>query len=356
MKSLVIIPTYNEKENIESLLWAILKEKLPLDLLVVDDNSPDGTSQIVQKIPQKKRRVFQIIRKRRLGLGSALASGFRWALQRKYNYILTMDADFSHHPRFLKNFLNANKNLDLVIGSRYIKGGKISGWEQYREDLSKVANLAARLLLGLKPRDVTSGFRRYSQRFFKNFNFKNIVSSGYAFQVEMVFLTKRLRLQTLEIPITFYERREGQSKIKGEVWRSIQILGRLFIRRRGVRQLIKFGIVGISNLIIDFGILNLAVLVLKLNVYLAGAIALILALSNSFYWNRSFTFRSRSRGVLKEYLKFAIINGLGALFNFLIFAALIYYLSLWYNLAKALSILVTWIWNFLGSKYWVFRK
>lgn len=356
MKSIIIIPTYNEAENIRELISEILNLKLNLDILVIDDNSPDGTAEIVEKISQKNKGIFLIKRKRKLGLGTAYSRGFKFALSKKYDFVLTMDADFSHHPRFLKRFLEVPADFDLVIGSRYIKGGKISGWEQSRHDLSKLANFITRFALGLRVKDTTSGFRRYSRKFLKNLNFKNVVSSGYAFQVEMVFLAKRLGLNVAEIPITFYERRRGQSKISGEVWRSTKILFKLFIRRRGVRQLVKFATVGFSNLIIDFGTLNLLVLTFKQSPYVSGAISSALALSWSFYWNRRWTFRSKSKEIAKEYFKFAAIGGFGTLLNYLIFSALIYYFGLWYNLAKGLAVIITTFWNFFGSKYLVFKK
>lgn len=355
-KTLVIIPTYNERENIEKIIQAVLRQGDDLNILVVDDNSPDGTGKFVETEAKGNHKVFLLSREKKEGLGKAYMAGFEWALKRGYDFVISMDADFSHNPADILRLLNVDSKIDLVIGSRYIKGGRVEGWDFKRLINSRGANFVTRFLLGLKPKDATAGFKRYSKRFLEHLALQKLESSGYAFQVETVYQAQNNGFLVQEIPIIFTDRHLGESKIAGELWRSAKIVLKLAARRKGIRQFIKFGLVGAFNAILDFGALNILVLVFHLNVYLAGALSLTLALTSSFYWNRRFTFRSNSPKVAKEYVKFTIINGLGAFFNFLIYSAFIRYLGFWYNLAKALAVLITMFWNFLGSKYWVFRK
>lgn len=356
-KTLIIIPTYNERENIEKIIKDVLGQDENLNVLIVDDSSPDGTGKLVETEAEKNNpKVFLLSREKKEGLGKAYLAGFEWALKHEYDFVISMDADFSHNPADIPRLLNVDSKVDLVIGSRYIKEGRVEGWDFKRLINSKGANFVTRLLLGLKPKDVTAGFKRYSKKLLKHLTLQKLESSGYAFQVETVAQAQNNGFSIQEIPIIFTDRRLGESKISGELWRSAKLVLKLASRRRGIRQFVKFGLVGAFNAVLDFGVLNILVLVFHFNVYLAGALSLTLALTSSFYWNRRFTFRSDSPRVAAEYVKFTIINGLGAFFNFLIYSALIHYLGFWYNLAKAIAVLITMFWNFLGSKYWVFRK
>ena len=238
MKTLIIIPTYNEKDTIVVLLRAINDLKITqLDVLVVDDSSPDGTGERVKAEAQLLVCPIHLLTQpTKQGLGRAYMAGFAWALARDYDYVITMDADFSHHPADIPRLLAVPKNIDLVIGSRYIPGGKVMGWNLYRQINSRGANFVTRFALGLGVKDSTAGYRRYSRRLLQSLQLQNILSSGYAFQVEMVLHALQNTFLVQEIPVTFTDRRVGESKISGELLRSARVVARLFARRIGLKK------------------------------------------------------------------------------------------------------------------------
>ncbi|MDK2921517.1 MAG: dolichol-phosphate mannosyltransferase [Desulfonauticus sp.] len=219
MKTLLVLPTYNEKENIEKILNNLLQQT-SLDILVVDDNSPDNTAQIVKKIQAQESRVFLIERPAKLGLGTAYITGFQWGLKKSYDCFMEMDADFSHDPKDIPRFMEKiEKGFDLVVGSRYLQGTiSVVGWDFKRLLLSKFANWYATTILGIKKySDVTSGYRAYSRKALETINLENIKSNGYAFQIEMVYKIHQAGLKTTEIPIIFYEREHGSSKMSRKI-------------------------------------------------------------------------------------------------------------------------------------------
>lgn len=225
---LVIIPTYNEAENIERLVAEILEQPAPLDIVIVDDNSPDGTGELADALAAQHQRVTVIHRPAKLGLGTAYISGFRQAIEKGYDYAITMDADYSHHPSYLPALLQLMKHCDLAIGSRYVPGGRTTGWPFTRKVLSKGANTFARLVLGLKAHDCTAGFRCYKTSVLQTIELDSIFSSGYSFLVEMVTRCERRGFVVGEVPITFENRRLGSSKIsKREIWKSFYTIFRL---------------------------------------------------------------------------------------------------------------------------------
>lgn len=215
MKSLVIIPTYNEIENISSIIKTILKKKDDFHILVVDDQSPDGTAETVKKLANKNNRVFIEERSEKSGLGTAYIHGFKWALNNKYDYIFEMDADFSHSPDDLPRLLyTCHKNgADMSVGSRYVPGGKIINWPKSRYWLSFYASLYVRLILGIKVKDTTAGFKCYSRKVLEKIDLDNIWFVGYAFQIEMKYSAIKLGFNIKEIPIHFKDRELGQSKM-----------------------------------------------------------------------------------------------------------------------------------------------
>lgn len=221
---LVVTPTYNEAENIEYFMQNV--KSLGLDLLIVDDNSPDGTSNLVRKFADKSNGLFLITRGGKLGLGSAYREGFNWALNKNYNSIIEMDADFSHTFEDLQNLIKQTKNTDLVIGSRYIDGGSTLGWDFKRKLLSKTANVVTKYLVGSSVNDLTSGFRIYSHVALKKIDFNNIKSDGYSFQIEMTCEAMKNNLRIKEYPITFSERRLGKSKM--DIWIILEALRTIF--------------------------------------------------------------------------------------------------------------------------------
>lgn len=214
---IVIIPTFNEAKNIEKLIFDLMSINIGLDILVVDDNSLDGTQFIVQSIAEKYDQVNLIVRESKLGLGSAYREGYKSSLNNNYDYFVQMDADFSHQVDDLKKMLDVRKNHDIVIGSRYIQGGKTIGWPRRRKLLSKFANLFVEFATSLKIKDSTSGFRIYSQKAINIIDYSSTKSEGYGFQIEMSFLASKENLRIVEIPISFHERQEGASKINKRI-------------------------------------------------------------------------------------------------------------------------------------------
>ena len=208
---LVITPTFNEIENIGSFINKI--SELNLDLLIVDDNSPDGTGQLVSEKIDKYENLYLLSRESKQGLGSAYRMGFDWALDKSYKYIIQMDADFSHRMNDLVKLIECIDDFDILIGSRYVLGGNTTGWSLRRKLLSSFANKLSRFLIGGKIRDMTSGFRIYSEKSLNLIPYNNITSDGYSFQIEMTSIFINTNLKTMEIPITFEERRQGNSKM-----------------------------------------------------------------------------------------------------------------------------------------------
>ena len=221
--SLVIIPTYNEKENITRMIHTVFQLPTTFHILIVDDNSPDGTADLVTKLQATyPNQLFLLKRAGKLGLGTAYIDGFRWGLERNYTYFMEMDCDFSHDPNDLPRMREAAENADLVVGSRYVKGGKIANWPFDRKLLSYGASVYVRLVSWMPVKDPTAGFVCYHRDVLQAIDLDRIRFIGYAFQIEMKFATWTLGFRIKEIPITFTDRVEGQSKMsKGIVKEAI---------------------------------------------------------------------------------------------------------------------------------------
>ena len=219
-RALVIVPTYNEKFNIARLIPSILAQDASLDVLVVDDGSPDGTGSIVDAIAANNSRVHIIHRASKLGLGTAYLAGFRWALERKYDLVFEMDADFSHNPERLPEFLEAIKDADLVLGSRYQNGHvNVVNWPMSRLFLSYAANIYARAITGLPIFDTTGGFKCFRRNVLESIDLSSVKSNGYAFQIEMSYRVWKRGFRLVEIPIIFVDRTEGVSKMSKRIMR-----------------------------------------------------------------------------------------------------------------------------------------
>jgi len=216
-RALVIIATYNEAENISTIIEKILKQNDCCDVLIVDDNSPDGTGTIVEELSKKNNRIFLIKRKEKLGYGTAFIEGFNFAIEKNYDIIISMDADFSHNPEDINRFLEQINNYALVIGSRYIGGIRIINWPLRRLILSTFANKYVRLITGLPFYDCTSGFRCYKTDILKRINYKTVKSNGYSFLVELLYRAYKSKAKIKEIPIIFTERSGGKSKMSKKV-------------------------------------------------------------------------------------------------------------------------------------------
>lgn len=228
----VVIPTYNEAENIEPLVARLLALPLPLRVIVVDDNSPDGTGDIVDRLAAADGRVIPIHRPAKLGLGTAHIAGFRRALADGAQVIVSMDADFSHDPRYIPAMVDRMGACDLVIGSRYVRGGGTRFCTLPRKLLSWGANAFAKAMLGLRARDCTAGFRCYRREVLERAGLDEVFSEGYSFLIEMLYRTQRLGYRVGEVPIIFENRRRGASKVsRREIYRALYTVLRLRFRR-----------------------------------------------------------------------------------------------------------------------------
>ena len=217
--SLVIIPTYNELENIKKLIPDILDRYENTDILVVDDNSPDGTGTYISNLSSNDRRIKIIQREKKLGLGTAYIAGFRYAIQNKYDYVFEMDADYSHDPGEIENFLKAIEQSDLVLGSRYLTGVNVINWPMRRLILSYFANFYTRFVTGLPVNDATGGFKCFRREVLEAINLDKIKSNGYAFQIEMTYKAWKKGFRIKEISIIFVDRVKGNSKMSRKIVR-----------------------------------------------------------------------------------------------------------------------------------------
>ncbi len=239
LRSLVIVPTYNERENIQAILSAVLLQPNGFHVLVVDDGSPDGTAEIVRGL-QKERyqdNLFLLERKGKLGLGTAYIAGFRWGLEKGYDYLFEMDADFSHDPNDLPRLLDAcvNGGADVAVGSRYCKGGSVINWPIDRIVLSRGASIYVQAVLWMPISDPTAGFIVYHRSVLDAIDFDKIRFIGYAFQIEMKYAAYKLGFKVTEVPIVFKDREKGQSKMSLKIIKEA-ILGVLVMRRIGFKK------------------------------------------------------------------------------------------------------------------------
>ncbi len=234
-RGLVIVPTYNEIDNISRLLPEILEVDPGLDVLVVDDGSPDGTAQAVRTTPQFASRVFLLERGRKMGLGSAYIAGFQWALRAGYPLVFEMDADFSHNPQSLHEFLRASAEADLVLGSRYLNGITVVNWPLRRLILSVGANMYARVVTGVPVKDCTGGFKCFRRQVLETLPLERIRSDGYSFQIEVNWYCWKLGFRLHEIPILFVDRHIGMSKMNRRIiWEAVWLVWKLrFTKARG---------------------------------------------------------------------------------------------------------------------------
>ncbi|GCF11342.1 polyprenol monophosphomannose synthase [Dictyobacter arantiisoli] len=217
MKTIIIIPTYNEYDNLRPLLDTVFSYAPQSDLLIVDDNSPDGTGQLADQIAAEDPRVHVLHRAGKLGLGTAYVAGFKYSIEHNYDAAFEMDADFSHDPKYLPGFLKTIENADLVIGSRYIPGGSTPNWSYVRRLISGSGNIFARFMLHIPVHDCTAGYRCYRREVLESIDLDTIQSQGYAFQVELAYRVMKQGFRIREIPITFMDRRIGQSKMSRKI-------------------------------------------------------------------------------------------------------------------------------------------
>jgi len=235
-KTLVIVPTYNERENLPALVEAVLKLPVEVELLIVDDNSPDGTGKLADELATRNPRLHVLHRKEKSGLGRAYCAGFAWALERDYEFIMEMDGDFSHNPNDIPAFLEAAKNADLVIGTRYSNGIRVINWPLKRLMLSMAAAQYVRIITGMPITDPTGGFKCFRRRALQSINLDEVRSNGYSFQIEMSHKIWRQGMRIAEVPIVFTDRFQGTSKMSGQiVWEAVWMVWRL-LAQNGFRR------------------------------------------------------------------------------------------------------------------------
>ncbi|MBN2542348.1 polyprenol monophosphomannose synthase [bacterium] len=219
MRVLVIMPTYNEAENLESIASVVLEKDQNIDLLIVDDGSPDGTGDIADTLAEKNQRIKVIHREGKLGLGSAYVTGFKYALKNEYDRVIEMDADFSHNPEYLPEMIRLSKEYDVIIGSRYINGVNVVNWPMKRLLLSFYANVYSRIVTGLPVKDCTAGFQCFRKEVLSSIDLDKIRSDGYSFQIEMKYKSWKKGFKLREFPIVFADREKGQSKMSRKIVR-----------------------------------------------------------------------------------------------------------------------------------------
>jgi len=372
MESLVIIPTYNEKQNIESLIEALLNLGKQLHILIIDDNSPDGTGVIADQLAKKHQEVHVLHRKGKLGLGTAYVEGFKYALKSGAKYILQMDADFSHQPRAIPDFLEAIKAYDLVLGSRYYKGVRVMNWPFRRILLSKMGTKYVRAITGLPVTDITGGYKCFRREVLEAIDLHKIKSNGYSFMIEMTFKTYHKGFRIGEIPIVFEERRAGQSKIsKSIIFEAMWLVWKLQIEQvvggaiRSIKeaiyavphkQLIKFMIVGGIGFGVNMFVYYVTYHLLLLH-YIASAVwAFSIAVTHNFLLNKFWTFRcADKKDIFVEYYKYVSTNVLGLGVNLLILMLLVSFLKTPALISQAIAICCAVVVNYAGSKLWVFK-
>jgi dolichol-phosphate mannosyltransferase len=234
--TLIIVPTYNERENLPRMAERLLKLPVPVDLLVVDGNSPDGTGKIADELAAKHPEIHVLHQEEKNGLGRAYISGFRWALERDYEFIFEMDCDFSHNPDDVPMFIEATKNADLVLGSRYSGGVRVVNWPLKRLMLSRGAEIYVRIITGMPFSDPTGGYKCFRRRALQAINLDAVLSKGYSIQIEMTHKLWRQGFRIVEVPIIFTDRAEGHSKMSGHiVWEALWMVWKL-LWQNGLRR------------------------------------------------------------------------------------------------------------------------
>ncbi len=235
-KTLVVVPTFNERDNLPPLVQRLMSLPVGVDMLVVDDSSPDGTGQIADEISKKQPAVHVLHRTVKDGLGRAYIAGFKWALSRGYDYIFELDGDFSHNPDDIPMFLSAAKSADLVLGSRYMGGIRIVNWPLRRLMLSKSAATYVKMVTGMPFTDPTGGYKCFSRRALEAINLDEVRSNGYSFQIEMTHILWRQGLNVVEVPIVFTDRFQGHSKMSGHIVREALMMVWRLLAQNGFRR------------------------------------------------------------------------------------------------------------------------
>ncbi|MEK7105530.1 MAG: glycosyltransferase family 2 protein [Patescibacteria group bacterium] len=350
---LVLVPTYNERENIQALLDAICVHP-DVHVLVIDDASPDGTANEVTTHPFFEDRVFLLSREGKQGLGAAYRAGFAWGFERPYETLTQMDADFSHHPEDLPRLLaEIEGGADVAIGSRRVHGGQIVGWSLWRQFSSAAAMTASRVLLGLKTKDVTAGFRTWRRGFIERLPVLSLKSNGYAFQEEMMLTAEQHGAAVREVPVTFRDRERGASKLGlHEIQEFFYTLGRLTLIRR--KRFAMYAVIGAMGSVVDLGGFVFFHHHFGMGVLEANILATSIAVLHNFLWHNFVTFKKHRKRTQVAFVEFIAVSLVGMILNSLVVLAGVS-VGLWPVVAKILAIGCVTVWNYLLNSRVTFK-
>jgi len=358
--ALVVIPTFNERENIGELIDRIFALKLDLHVLVVDDHSPDGTAELVrekQRVHGEELLQLVVRTEGKAGRGSACLHGFKIAREKGYRAAIEMDADLSHNPADIPRFLDALSDADVVVGSKYVPGGRVEGWEWYRHLLSRSANLYARLILQMPIRDYTNGYRCYSAKALALLPELEIDGTGFTVIPQMSYRLHQAGMRFAEIPIVFINRRRGTSNMSiHEITKSFFAI--LKIRSHTlhlhISQLLKFGSTGMLNLVLDFSLLTFFMEIVRLPIIFAGPAASAIVIINVFFMNKYWTFKNQEKKHVEQGIKFGLVYGSSFILVNAITWGLTEIILLWYIFSRLIAIAICAVWNYLWMHHKVF--
>ncbi|MBT3835018.1 glycosyltransferase family 2 protein [Candidatus Peribacteria bacterium] len=362
-KTLVIIPTFNERENIGTLVDGIFAHKREdIDVLVVDDNSPDGTANIVRDLQKKygeERLLLEVRMQGKAGRGSACMHGFSFALNNGYEAAIEMDSDLSHNPVLIPKFIEGLKDADIVIGSRYLPGGRVEGWPFHRKLLSKFADKYIRFILKIPISDYTNGYRCYGRKALEMLPELDIDGVGFTVIPQMSYQFHKRGCTFGEIPIVFINRRFGESNMSHkEIVESFFAV--LKIRSHSLythtKQFVKFVLTGFTSAFWDLGILTFCIEYLGWGILPSNALAALVAITNAFVINKLWTFRNDDKKHLKQYVQFWMVYGSSFALNMGMMWIFAEIMGVWYILVKLFVIPTCAIWNYLWMHFGVFRK
>ena len=361
MRSLVVIPTYNENQNIPSLIDGIMELDTAVDVLVVDDNSPDGTADTVRTMQQQygtERLILLVRSEGKSGRGSACIAGLQYALDKAYDAAIEMDADHSHHPRYIPDLLANLSDADVVVASRKVPGSKVIGWKWHRHLLSFFAHWYVRIILRLPIADVTNGYRAYGKCSLSLIPKLHIDGVGFSVIPQISYQLHHLGMTFKEIPFEFTDRLHGSSNMGvNEITESFIAIFKirsntLYIH---VTQLLKFGTTGAFNVVVDIGLLTIFVEIAGLSVHTAVPLAGAIALTSAFFINKKWSFRCNDKRYVRQYALFLAVYGSSFLLGV---GATIFFvdaLNMWYVLARLLIIPAAALWNYIFLHFIVFR-
>ena len=360
----IVIPTYNESENIRNMVSAVMKQDDEYHVIVVDDNSPDGTAEVVEAMKQPANDIRVVKREGKLGIGSAIRDGLKAALASPdCKYIVTLDADFAHDPADIPRLLQERDRADMVQGSRYIKGGTMVGWTWQRILVSRVANFLYRLLLRIPQHEINTYFRVYSRKC-AEIVVENTVANKFEFGLESVLVIKDRKLTVCEVPIACTNRTVGKSKLKfSDVTYSIRYLFNIFIlrlaRNNDIQRFIRFCIVGATGILVNQGLLWLLTDLARIYYLYSAIFSIEASIISNFVLNDLWTFRDRREAaghVLLRFSKYNLLCAAGSSFNYAILWFCTDILHIYYLISNLIGIAAAVTWNYLISLNWAWVR